>query len=249
MGTLDGRVAVVTGGATGLGRQIVEAYAAAGATVVIASRKPAACEHAAAEVRERHGIEAFGVSCNIGAWSECEVLVETVRDKFGRADILVNNAGAAPMYYDMTELTERMWRKVIEVNLLGAVALSQGFGLQMAEAGRGTIINITSTGAVRPKDPFVPYAVAKAGLNTYTKALAQSLGPRGVRVNAIQCGPFRTEMSKAWDDRVVATLERTSALRRIGDPHEIQAAALYLANDESAFMTGAVLELDGGATF
>ena len=249
MGKLDGRVAVVTGGGTGLGREIVEAYAAAGATVVIASRKLEACERAAAEVRERHQVEALGISCNVGVWSECESLVETVLSKFGQADILVNNAGAAPVYRDIAELTERMWRKVLEINLLGAVALSQGFGLRMAEAGRGTIINITSTGAVRPKDPFVPYAVAKAGLNTFTKAFAQSLGPQGVRVNAIQCGPFRTEMANAWDDRVVSMLEKTSALRRIGEPHEIQAAALYLASDESAFVTGAVLELDGGATF
>jgi NAD(P)-dependent dehydrogenase (short-subunit alcohol dehydrogenase family) len=249
MGKLDGRVAVVTGGGTGLGREIVEAYAAAGATVVIASRKLEACERAAAEVRDRHQVEALGISCNVGVWSECESLVETVLSKFGRADILVNNAGAAPVYRDTAELTERMWRKVLEINLLGAVALSQGFGLRMAEAGRGTIINITSTGAIRPKDPFVPYAVAKAGLNTFTKAFAQSLGPQGVRVNAIQCGPFRTEMANAWDDRVVSILEKTSALRRIGEPHEIQAAALYLASDESAFVTGAILELDGGATF
>ncbi|MFJ1765353.1 SDR family NAD(P)-dependent oxidoreductase [Amycolatopsis sp. NPDC088138] len=249
MSTLGGRVAVVTGGGTGLGREIVEAFAAAGAAVVIVSRKLEACERAAEQVRERHGVDALGVSCDIGIWGECEALVETVHGEFGGADILVNNAGAAPVYRDLTELTERMWRKVLGINLLGAVALSQGFGFRMAEAGRGSIINVTSTGAVRPKDPFVPYAVAKASLNTYTKALAQSLGPRGVRVNAIQCGPFRTGMSTAWDERVVATLEKTSALRRIGDPHEIQAAALYLASDDSAFMTGAVLELDGGATF
>ncbi|WP_410597996.1 SDR family NAD(P)-dependent oxidoreductase [Amycolatopsis sp. lyj-23] len=249
MSTLDGRVAVVTGGGTGLGREIVDAFAVAGATIVVASRKLEACERAAAEVRERHGVEALGVACNIGSWDECDALVEAVHSRFGRADVLVNNAGAAPMYRDMTELTERMWRRVLEVNLLGAVALSQGFGLRMAETGRGAIINITSTGAVRPKDPFVPYAVAKAGLNTYTQALAQSLGPRGVRVNAIQCGPFRTAMSTAWDERVVATLERTAALRRIGSPDEIRAAALYLASDDSAFVTGAVLQLDGGATF
>ncbi|MGW4521073.1 SDR family NAD(P)-dependent oxidoreductase [Amycolatopsis sp. NPDC004378] len=249
MTTLEGRVAVVTGGGTGLGREIVEAYAASGAAVVIASRKREVCEHAASEVRSRYGVEALAVSCNVGDWIECQGLIDTVRHTFGKADILVNNAGAAPVYRDIAELTERMWRKVLEVNLLGAVALSQGFGTQMAEAGRGSIINITSTGAVRPKDPFVPYAVAKAALNTFTKAFAQSLGPRGVRVNAIQCGPFRTEMSKSWDDRVVAVLEKTSALRRIGDPHEIREVALYLAGDESAFMTGAVLELDGGATF
>jgi len=249
MGRLDGRVAVVTGGGTGLGREIVEAYAAAGAAVVIASRKLEVCERAAAEVRERHHVEALAVACNVGQWTECETLVETVYETFGRADILVNNAGAAPLYRHLSELTERMWRKVLDINLMGAVALSQGFGLRMAEAGRGSIINITSTGAVRPKDPFVPYAVAKAGLNTLTEAFAQSLGPQGVRVNAIQCGPFRTEMSTAWDDKVVSVLEKTSALRRIGEPHEIQAAALYLAGDESAFMTGAILQLDGGATF
>lgn len=249
MGKLDGRVAVVTGGGTGLGREIVEAFAGAGATVVIASRKLEACDRAAAEVQERHGVEALALSCNVGVWSECEALVDVVHDKFGQADVLVNNAGAAPMYRDMADMTELLWRKVLDVNLMGAVALSQGFGLRMAEVGRGSIINITSTGAVRPKDPFVPYAVAKAGLNTLTEAFAQSLGPRGVRVNAIQCGPFATQMASAWDDKVVNVLERTAALRRIGQPHEIQGAALYLASDEAAFMTGAILQLDGGATF
>ncbi|MEV8609540.1 SDR family oxidoreductase [Amycolatopsis sp. NPDC051373] len=112
-----------------------------------------------------------------------------------------------------------------------------------------SIINITSTGAVRPKDPFVPYAVAKAGLNTLTQAHAQTFGPMGVRVNAIQCGPFRTRMAAAWDEKAVAMLERTAALRRIGDPEEIGAAALYLATSDSAFVTGTILQLDGGATF
>jgi NAD(P)-dependent dehydrogenase (short-subunit alcohol dehydrogenase family) len=132
---------------------------------------------------------------------------------------------------------------------MGTVALSQGFGTRMATAGGGSIINITSTGAVRPKDPFVPYAVAKSAVNTLTQAHAQSFGPTNVRVNAIQCGPFRTKMAAGWDEKTVALLERTAALRRIGDPQEIRAAALYLATPDSAFVTGTILQLDGGATF
>jgi NAD(P)-dependent dehydrogenase (short-subunit alcohol dehydrogenase family) len=249
MGKLAGRVAVVTGGATGLGRQIVEAFASEGAAVVIASRKRDACEGAAEEVRRDHGVDALASSCDVGFWDECGALVGRVLTRFGRADVLVNNAGMAIPYRGVEDLDERMWRKVLDVNLMGTIALSQGFAAHMAKAGGGSIINITSTGAVRPKDPFVPYAVAKAAVNTLTQAHAQSFGPLGVRVNAIQCGPFRTKMAAGWDDKTVAQLERTAALRRIGDPGEIRAAALYLATGDSAFVTGSVLQLDGGATF
>ncbi|MEV0068867.1 MULTISPECIES: SDR family NAD(P)-dependent oxidoreductase [unclassified Amycolatopsis] len=249
MGKLSGHVAVVTGGARGLGRQIVEAMAGEGAAVAIASRHGDACTEAAEQIRRDHDVDAIGVECNIGSWSACDSLVETVYARFGRADVLVNNAGMALPYRTIDDLDERMWRKVLEVNLLGAVSLSQSFGARMAEAGSGSIINITSTGAVRPKDPFVPYAVAKAGLNTLTQAHAQAFGPMGVRVNAIQCGPFRTRMAEAWDEKAVAVLERTAALRRIGDPEEIRAAAVYLATSDSAFVTGTILQLDGGATF
>ncbi|MDT8916027.1 SDR family oxidoreductase [Amycolatopsis sp. PS_44_ISF1] len=249
MGKLTDHVTVVTGGATGLGREIVEAFAQEGAAVVIASRDGEACEEAASQVRKQHGVEAHAVSCNVGSWTACEDLVNTVYAQLGRADVLVNNAGMALPYRSVEDLDERMWRKVLDVNLMGTVALSQGFGTRMAAAGGGSIINITSTGAVRPKDPFVPYAVAKSAVNTLTQAHAQSFGPKNVRVNAIQCGPFRTKMSTGWDEKTVALLERTAALRRIGDPAEIRAAALYLATSDSAFVTGTVLQLDGGATF
>jgi NAD(P)-dependent dehydrogenase (short-subunit alcohol dehydrogenase family) len=249
VGKLEGRVAVVTGGATGLGRQIATAFAEAGATVVIASRKLPDCERVAAELHEEHQVETLAVECDVGSWTACGELVTTAYETFGRADVLVNNAGMALPYRELSDLDERMWRKVLDVNLMGTVALSQGFGARMAEAGSGSIINITSTGAMRPKDPFMPYAVAKAAVNTLTQALARSLGPRGVRVNAIQCGPFQTTMSDSWDAETVSILEKTAALRRIGDPQEIRRTALYLATDDSAFVTGAILQLDGGATF
>lgn len=249
MGKLSGKVAVVTGGATGLGREIADAFAAEGAAVVIASRNEAACAEAAAQIRRDHSVDALPLACNIGSWSACGELVDAVYGRFERADVLVNNAGMALPYRSVEDLDEGMWRKVLEVNLLGAVALSQGFGTRMAKAGGGSIINITSTGAIRPKDPFVPYAVAKSALNTLTEAHAQTFGPQRVRVNAIQCGPFRTRMAQAWDDKTVTMLERTAALRRIGNPEDIRAAAVYLATDDSAFMTGAILQLDGGATF
>ncbi len=242
---LSGRIAVVTGGTRGLGLAVVRAFAAAGAEVVVVSRKAEACEEVVAELRAA-GAKAAACACHVGRWSELDGLVERLYGDFGRIDVLVNNAGISPVYPKLSEVTEELWDKVIAVNLKGPFRLSALVGERMAAAGRGSIINISSVGAVRPTHDIVPYAAAKAGLNAMTVGFADALGPN-VRVNAIMPGPFFTTISRGWDLDALAERTRTFPLRRAGEPAEIVGAALYLASDASSFTTGSVLTVDGGA--
>jgi NAD(P)-dependent dehydrogenase (short-subunit alcohol dehydrogenase family) len=242
---LAGKVALVTGGSRGLGKVMVEGFASAGADVVIASRKEAACVEVAEEVRRKHGCRALAIGCNVSSWSDCDRLVEAAYSEFGRVDVLVNNAGLSPLYPNLNEVSEALFDKVIAVNLKGPFRLSAAIGTRMAAGAGGSIINITSTEAIRPKPKAAPYAAAKAGLNNLTESLARAFGPT-VRVNAIQCGPFLTDISTHWDTEVVEQLNSRAALGHCGEPDEIVGAALYLAGDASSFCTGAILRLDGG---
>lgn len=243
---LTGRVAVVTGGSRGLGREIVRAYAAAGADVVVASRKLENCEQLAQEVRSEFGVRALAVSCHAGKWDEVGDLADRAYEEFGRVDILVNNAGMSPHYESLSGITEALYDKVFDVNLKGPFRLSAIIGERMVAAGAGTIINISSASADQPTPEEVPYAAAKAGLNSLTVGMARALGPV-VRVNAIVAGPFLTDISAAWDMEQFNANARTKiALQRAGEPHEIVGAALYLASDSSSFTTGALFNVDGG---
>ena len=244
---LTGKVALVTGGSRGLGKEMVLAFAAHGADVIIASRKRAACEDVAAEVTQRFGRRALPVECNVSYWEQCDALVDTAYGFRGRVDILVNNAGLSPLYPSVDEVSESLWDKVLAINLKGPFRLSAAVGTRMATGDGGSIINISSIAAVRPTPGTIPYAAAKAGLNAMTVGLAKAFGPN-VRVNAIQAGPFLTDISKAWDmDAFKARATTSIALRRGGEPNEIVGAALYFASAASSFCSGAVLPLDGGS--
>ena len=242
---LSGRVAVVTGGTRGLGLAMARGCAHAGAEVVIVSRKQEACEEVVAALRAE-GAKAAACACHVGHWDRLDGLVEEVYRDFGRVDVLVNNAGLSPLYSELTEVTEELFDKVIGVNLKGPFRLAALVGERMVAAGGGSIINVSSTGAVRPTKDIVPYAAAKAGVNAMTVGLAHALGP-SVRVNAIMPGPFLTSIASAWDMDLFAELARTFPLRRAGDAQEIVGAALYLASDASSYTTGTILTVDGGA--
>ncbi|MFG1798075.1 SDR family NAD(P)-dependent oxidoreductase [Nocardia sp. NPDC049149] len=244
-GALTDKVVVVTGGSRGLGKDMVCAFAAAGADVVIASRKLDSCAELADEVEHTRGRRALPVACNVSDWAQCDALVDTVYAEFGRVDVLVNNAGLSPLYPSLDQVSEALFDKVIGVNLKGPFRLSSLIGTRMAAGGGGSIINISSIEATRPAPFALPYAAAKAGLNTLTVGLAQSFGPT-VRVNTIQCGAFATDIAKAWPDEMRKQLATLNALGRVGEPHEIVGAALFFATDASAFCTGATLALDGG---
>ena len=246
---LTDRVAVVTGGSRGLGREMVLAFAHRGAHVGIASRKALACEALAGEVREETGREALAVGCHVGHWADCERLAETAWSHFGRVDILVNNAGMSPLYPSLVEVSETLWDKVIDVNLKGPFRLTSLLGTRMAEAEGGSILNISSVAAVQPSKNEVPYGAAKAAINNLTISMARAFAPK-VRVNCIMPGPFLTDISKAWDLEAFAKQAKLGIpLERGGQPHEIVGAALYLASDASSYTTGAVLKIDGGAAF
>ncbi len=241
---LTGRVALVTGGSRGLGAEMVRAFAAAGADVVIASRKAEACAALAAEIEKETRRRALAHACHVGRWEELDGLVDATYAEFGKLDLLVNNAGLSPLYDRPVDVTEALWDTVLDVNLKGPFRLSALAGTRMAEAGGGSIINISSTAAVRPGADVIPYAAAKAGLNAITVAFAHAFGP-AVRVNCIMAGPFLTDISRAWQAETYKSLGRL-ALGRAGYPSEIVGAALYLASDASSFTTGAVIPVDGG---
>ncbi|MCU1602243.1 MAG: family oxidoreductase [Frankiales bacterium] len=238
---LTGLTALVTGGSRGLGREMVLAFADAGADVVIASRKVEACEELAQQVRAS-GRRALAVGCHVGHWVDCERLAEAAWE-FAPVDVLVNNAGMSPLAPSSAQTTEELFDKVLAVNFKGPFRLGALLGQQMYDAGGGSIINVSSTGALMPQPAFGPYAGAKAALNALTQVLALELGPR-VRVNTISAGPFLTDIARDWPERAKTTAR--SASGRPGRPEEIVTTALYLASPASSFTTGALLRVDGG---
>ena len=244
---LSGKVAVVTGGSRGLGREMILAFAQHGADVVIASRKLDSCEEVAKEVEATTGRRALPVACHVGEWGQVEALAERTYAEFGKIDVLVNNAGMSPIYDHVSNVTEALYDKVLDVNLKGPFRLTAIVGTRMAEGDGGSIIMVSSDAAVRPRANIVSYAAAKAGLEAMTVAYAHAFGPK-VRVNCIRPGAFLTDISKAWDlEAFQRRAKDTIMLQRGGEPHEIVGAALYLASDASSYTTAAVIPVTGGA--
>jgi NAD(P)-dependent dehydrogenase (short-subunit alcohol dehydrogenase family) len=243
---LTGKVVVVTGGSRGLGWQIATAVARQGADVVIASRKLPACEDAASEIKNETGRETMAYAVHVGRWDELEPFVDAVYDRFGRVDVLFNNAGMSPVYDKLTDVSEKLFDSVVNLNFKGPFRLAALIGERMHAAGSGSIINVSSSGSIRPFGSIVPYAGAKAALNAMSAGLAQGLGP-AVRVNTLMPGTFMTDISTAWDlDAVTEDRKKSTALQRIGRPHEIIGAALFLASDASSYTTGSIIRVDGG---
>jgi NAD(P)-dependent dehydrogenase (short-subunit alcohol dehydrogenase family) len=239
---LSGMVALVTGGSRGLGVEMVKGLADQGADVIVVSRDPESCSAAVAEVEAR-GRRGWAIPAHVGRWDAIGELVEEAYAAAGRIDILINNAGLAPAVAKSSDMSEELFDKTVGVNLKGPFRLSALIGPRMVAQGSGSIINVTSTGALKPEPEFAIYAAAKAALNSLTKGHALEFGP-AVRVNAIMVGPFWTDMSKAWREEVNKTIN--SAVRRIGRPEEVVTAALYLASIRSGYTTGTVLTVDGG---
>jgi NAD(P)-dependent dehydrogenase (short-subunit alcohol dehydrogenase family) len=244
MTDLSGKVALVTGGSRGLGKEMVLAFAEAGADVVIASRTLATCEQVADQVRAM-GRRALPYACHVGRWDQLSGLVDAAYAEFGKVDVLVNNAGMSPLYDSVFDVNEKLYDAVLSLNLKGPFRLCQLVGERMLAAGSGSIINVSSTGSLRSRPEIIPYAAAKAGLNSLTEGFALALGPT-VRINTLMAGPFLTDISEAWDMAATEQALQAHALKRAGQPHEVVGAALYFAGEASSFTSGATLRVDGG---
>ncbi|HZZ35819.1 MAG TPA: SDR family NAD(P)-dependent oxidoreductase [Caulobacteraceae bacterium] len=242
---LSGKVALITGGSRGLGHAMALAFAGAGADVAVVSRKLDACQATAAEI-EAIGRRAFAYSCHVGRWDAIEPMVDAVYDHFGKVDVLVNNAGMSPLYPSLDAVTEDAFDKVIGINFKGPFRLTALVGKRMHEGAGGSVINMSSIAALEASPWSLPYAGAKAALNSLTTGFAAAYSPN-VRVNSIVVGPFGTDVSDHWaDPRDPANPGYTKAGMRIGRPDEISGLALYLASDASSFTNAALIRVDGG---
>jgi len=243
---LTGKVVVITGGSRGLGREMSFGCAQAGANVVIASRNLQTCEEVAKEVTELTGKETMAYGLHVGRWDQHDAFVDAVYARFGKVDCLINNAGMSPIYDKNSDVTEQMFDSVVNLNFKGPFRLTALMGERMVAAGSGSIVNVSSTGSLRPGPNIIPYAGAKAALNAMTEGFSKAFGPY-VRVNTLMPGPFLSDVSKAWDiEQTTAGLQQTQALRRIGNPPEVVGLAIYLASDASSFTTSATIRCDGG---
>ncbi len=247
---LTGKVAIVTGGGGGLGRQMARALAEMGADVVVCGRKAERFEQAAGELSAL-GVRALGLRCDVTIPDEVRALVDRTKGEFGRVDILVNNAGRAWVAPAATMPVEE-WRGVLEVNLTGAFLCAQAAGNAMIAQGGGKIINIASVaglgGAMPEVLDAIAYNASKGGLINFTRDLAVKWARHKINVNAIAPGWFPSRMSSAIVERWGDRLARNVPLGRIGGDHDLQGAVVYLASSASDYVTGQVLAVDGGQT-
>ena len=251
--SLQGKVAVVTGGGRGIGKAIAQGFARAGAKVAITSRKMNDLEATAAEIKAFGG-EAFPVPAHLGKMDEINRMVNAVMDRFGRVDILVNNAGTVPAMASVLDAEERLWEAIITLNMKGLYFTSQAVARIMKKQGGGKIINIASVDGFKPEPGVSIYSISKAGVRMITKAFAMELAPFNIQVNTIAPGPIDTRMlnshwvnlppeeAKKQKDAMAAI----TAMGRIGEPEEIAGAAVYLASAASSYTVGAEIVIDGG---
>ncbi|MFT4569767.1 MAG: NAD(P)-dependent dehydrogenase (short-subunit alcohol dehydrogenase family) [Hyphomicrobiaceae bacterium] len=242
---LTGKTIVVTGGSRGLGLAMARAFAARGANLVIASRKLEVCQAVADELRNAHGVRVLPFGFHAGNWDGAKRLLDATIEEFGRLDVLVNNAGMSPLYPSLTEISEELWHKVLSVNLMGPFRLATLAAERMAAADGGSIINVSSVGAVQPTTLELPYAMAKSALHTMAAGMAHDYRGR-VRCNVIMPGAFLTDISNAWPPEMHEAMNSMIPMGRCGEPDEIVGAALYLASDASSYTSGAVIKVDGG---
>jgi NAD(P)-dependent dehydrogenase (short-subunit alcohol dehydrogenase family) len=246
---LGGRVAVITGSSRGIGRAIAEAYAAAGARVVISSRKQPACEEVAAAINSRYGeARAVAIAASLSDKAALAALLTRAQDTFGGIDVLVCNAASNPHYGPMSGITDEQFRKILENNVLANHWLITGVTPRMAERRDGVIIVVSSIGGLVGSPLLGAYNVSKAADFQLVRNLAVELGPHNIRVNAIAPGVIRTDFARAlWQDpKAEAALRQQTPLGRIGEPEDVAGAAVFLASPAGRYVTGQTIIVDGG---
>ncbi len=246
---LTGRVAIITGGSVGLGRQMAEGLAEMGANLVLCARKKERCVQTAEEMG-KFGVKTMALGCDVKNAAGIQEVVDATLSQFGRVDILINNAGAswgAPV----EEMRLEHWNKVIETNLTGTFLFSQAVGKVMITQRRGKIINIASVAGLHgapPEFQAIGYHASKGGVISFTRDLACKWGIHNIQVNAIAPGWFPTHMSEVVIERNKETILKRIPLGRFGRNHDLKGAAVFLSSDASDFVTGHVLVVDGGQT-
>ena len=241
---MTGRVVVVTGGTRGIGRALAEGYALAGARVVVASRKPEACDETAAHLRGL-GAEAIGVPAHLGELDDLQVIVDRAVDAFGGIDVVVNNAATA-LAQPVGEYTPEAFEKSLNVNLRGPVFLVQAALPHLKKSEHAAVLNILSGAAFMFSSFVSMYGIGKAGLLSATRSAAAELAPHGIRVNALSPGTVDTDMVRANTPEMQKVMEEVMLLKRMASPDEIVGPALMLTSDAGSFITGQVLLVDGG---
>ena len=245
MAQLDGRVAIVTGAAQGIGHGVALSLARAGASIVVAEAVQERIPAAVAAI-EATGVQALGLQTNVTQATEVERLVQETLTHFGKIDILVNNAGVV-VVKRILEQSEADWDRVLDVNLKGVFLCCQRVVQEMQKHKSGAIVNIASIAAFHYTVPHVPYAASKAGVAALTRDLAYEVAPMGIRVNAIAPGPIETPMmGSALTEQQKEAYAKTVPVGRIGQPQDIGDAAVFLVSDTASFITGVTLPVAGG---
>jgi dehydrogenase/reductase SDR family protein 4 len=244
---LDDRVAIVTGASRGIGRAIALGLARAGAHVALTARKAPDLEAVAHEVIGL-GRRALAVPGHMGRRPDIDRVFDTVVKEFGRLDILVNNAATNPVFGPLIEIDEEAWDKIMALNVKGYLFAAQRAARAMLAAGKGAIVNVSSTGGVRAAAGLGAYSVSKAAVIMLTRVMARELAPFGVRVNAVAPALIETKFSEAlWKNPdILDQYLKTTPMGRTGQPEEIAGAVVYFCSDAASYVTGQTLVLDGG---
>lgn len=240
------QVAIITGGASGIGKETALLFAEHGAKLVIADFHEENGHTTLAELREA-GAEAEFVKADVSQREDVQRVVDTALARFGRIDILINNAGITRDGF-LVKMDPAQWDQVISINLTGVFTCTQLVAAVMMQQGQGVILNAASVVGLYGNVGQTNYAAAKAGVIGMTKSWAKELGPKGIRVNAVAPGFIMTGMTDKMPEKVLTMMEEKTPLRRLGQPHDIAKAYLFLASDEASFVNGAVLSVDGGLT-